>query len=143
MVPTAVSGIHFVASVVCMCSAAAGTFDATSVLVLLDIHCSLAVGATTAAVVGLDATFSASAAGAAIFSVSMVAGAVAGAVAAGVAMWVLSAAVISTPLVCTVQTLPYPSVLSLSILVQPLFHLATFYATRACMHLCKCGRHTF
>ena len=74
MVPTAVSDIHFVDAVACMCStvacmcyAAAGTFDAAAVLVLPDIHCSLAVGAATAAVVGLAATVAASAAGAANF----------------------------------------------------------------------------
>ena len=137
MVPTAVSGSSFVAAVACMCSSAAGTFGAAAVLVLPDIHCLIAVGAATAAVVALAATVAASASGAANFSVSVVAGDVA----AGFSTWVLSAAVLSTPLVCTVQTFPSPYVLSLSTLVQPLLHLATFYAAYACMHLRTCGRH--
>ena len=107
MVPTAVAGIHFVAAVACICSAAAGTFGAAAVLVLPDIHCLLAVGAATAAVFGLAATVAASAAGAANFSVYVVAGAVA----AGVATWFLSAAVLSTPLVCSVKIFPFPSAL--------------------------------
>ena len=45
VVPTAVAGIHFVAAVACMCSAAAGTVGAAAVLLLPDIHCLLAVGA--------------------------------------------------------------------------------------------------
>ena len=139
MVPTAVSGIHFVADVACMCSAAAGIFGAVVVLVLPDIHCSLDVGAATAAVVGLAATVAASSAGTTNFAVSVVAGAVA----AGFATCVLSHAVLSTPLFCPVQTFPSPSVLSLSILVQPLFHLIMFYSARACMHLRTCGRHPF
>ena len=139
MVPTAVAGIHFVAAVACMCSAAAGTFGDSAVLVIPDIHCLLAVGAATGAVVGLAATVDASAAGAANFAVYVVAGAVA----TGASTWVLSDAVLSTPLVFPVQIFPSPSVLSLSILVQPLFHLATFYAARACMHLHTCGRHPF
>ena len=139
MVPTAVAGIHFVAAVACMCSATAGTFGAVAVLVLPDIHCLLAVGSATAAVAGLAATVVASAAGAANFSVSVVAGAVA----AGVATWFLSAVVLSTPLFFTVQIFPSPYALSLSILVQPLFHLATFYTARAFMHLRTCGRHLF
>ena len=88
------------------------------------------VGAATAAVVGVVATVSASDAGAAIFSVSVVSGAVS----AGVATWVLSSAVISLPLVFPVQTFPSPYVLSLSILVQILFRLTAFYAARACMY---------
>ena len=98
VVPTAVAGIHFVADVACMCSAAAGMVFADVVLVLPDIHYSLEVGAATAVVVGVVATVAASDAGAAIVAVSVVAGAVA----AGVATWVLSAAVFSTPLVCPV-----------------------------------------
>ena len=146
MVPTAVASIHFVDAVACMCStvacmcyAAAGTFGAAAVLVLPDIHCLLAVGDATDAVVGLAATVAAYAAGAANFAVSVVAGTVA----AGVATWFLSAAVFSMLIFCPVQIFPSPSVLSLSILVQPLFHLATFYAARACMHLRTCGRHLF
>ena len=139
MVPTSVSGIHFVNAVACMCSAAVGTFGAAAVLVLPDIHCSLAVGAATSAVVGLAATVAASAAGASNFSVSVVSGAVA----SGVATWVLSSALLSTLLVFSVQTFPFPYVLSLSILFQPLFHLATFYAALAHMHLRICGRHPF
>ena len=139
VVPTAVAGIHFVADVACMCSAAASTFGDAAVLVLPDIQCSLAVGANTTAVAGLAATDAASSYGDANFAVSVVAGAVAD----GVATWVLSAAVLSTPLVYPVQTFPSPSVLSLSILVQPLFHLATFYDARACMHIRTCGRIPF
>ena len=104
MVPTAVAGIHFVDAVACMCSNASVTVFYAVVLVLPDIHCSLAVGAATAAVVGVVATVAASDAGADIVSVSVFAGAVA----AGVAMWVLSADVNSTPLVCPVQTCPSP-----------------------------------
>ena len=96
--PTAVAGIHFVAAVACMCSAAAGTDVATAVLVIPDIHCLLAAGDATAAVVVVVATAAASAAGVANFDVSVVAGAVA----AGLATWFLSAAVFSTPLVCPV-----------------------------------------
>ena len=139
VVPTAVAGIHFVADVACMCYAEAGTFGTAVVLVLPDIHCLLDVGAATADVVGLAATVAASAAGASNFAVSVVAGAVA----AGVATWFLSAPVISTSLVCPVKIFPSPSALSLSILVQTLFHLATFYAARACMHLRTCGRNLF
>ena len=139
MVPTDVSGIHFVAAVACMCSAADGTFGAAVVLVLPDIHFSLAVESATAAVVGLSATVVASSAGAANFAIFVVAGAVA----AGVSTCFLSAVVLSTPLVCPVQIFPSPSALSLSLLVQPLFHLATFYAARACMHLHTCGRCLF
>ena len=139
VVPTAVAGIHFVAAVACMCFAAAGTVVGDAVLVLPDIHCLLAVGDATAAVVGVVATVATSDAGAAIVAASVVAGAVD----AGVATWVLSDAVLSTPLFCSVQTCPYPSVLSLSILVQLLFHPATFCAARACMHLRTCGRHPF
>ena len=138
VVPTAVAGIHFVAAVACLCSATDGTVVAAAVLVLPDIYFSLVVGAATAAVVvGVVSTVAASDAGAASVVVSVVAGAVA----AGVATWVLSADVISTPLVCPVQTFPSPSVLSLSTLVQILFHSATFCAARACMHLRTCGRH--
>ena len=108
MVPTAVSGIHFVDAVACMCSAAAGTGVAATVLVLPDIHCSLVVGAATVVVVGVVASVAASDAGAAIVIVSVVAGAVDD----GVATWVLSAAVLSMPLVCPVQTCPSPSIFS-------------------------------
>ena len=139
VVPTAVAGVHFLAAVACMCSAAAGTVVAASVLVLPDIHCSLAVGAATVAVVVVAATVAASDAGSAIVAISVVSGDVA----AGVYTWVLFAAVLSKPLVSPVQTCPSPSVLSLSILVQLLFHPATFCAARACIHLCTCGSHTF
>ena len=107
------------------------------VLVRPDIYCSLAVGAATAAAVGVVATVDGSDAGAAIVAVSVIAGTVAD----GFTTWVLSADVLSTPLVCKVQTCPSPSVLSLSILVQILFHPETFCAARACMHLRTCGRH--
>ena len=137
VVPTAFAGIHFVAAFACMCSSVAGMAGADALLVLPDIQCSLAVGASTAAVVGLVSTVAASDAGAAIVSVSVVAGAVA----AGISMWVLSAAVISMPLFFSVKTCPSPSVLSLSILFQLLFHPATFCAARACMHLRTCGPH--
>ena len=109
------------------------------IMVLPDINCSRAVGAATAAVVGVVAPDAASDAGAATVAIYVVAGAVAD----GIATWVLSSAVLSMPLVCPVQTCPSPSVLSLSILVQILFHLATFYYARACMHLRTCGRHPF
>ena len=98
VVPTAVAGIHFVDSVACMCSDASGTGVCAVVLVLPDIHCLLVVGDSTAVVVGVVANVAASAAGAAIVVVSVVDGAVA----SGVATWVLSAAVLSTPLVCPV-----------------------------------------
>ena len=107
VVPTAVAGIHFVATIACMCSAAAGMFGSAAVLVLPDIHCLLAVGAATDDVVGLAATVAASVAGAANFSVSVVASAVSD----GVATLFLSAAVLSTPLVCPVQIFPSPSAL--------------------------------
>ena len=42
--PTAAAGIHFVATVECMCPAAAGTVVAAEVVVPPDIHCSPAVG---------------------------------------------------------------------------------------------------
>ena len=122
----------FVADVVCMCSAVAGTVIAAAVLVLSDIHCPFVVGDDTAIVVGVVATIAASAAGAAIVIVSVVAGAVA---------VLLSTAVLSTPLFCPVQTFPSQFVLSLFILVQLLFHPATFCAARECMHLRTCGRH--
>ena len=83
------------AAVACMCSAAAGTVGAAAVLVLPDIHCSLSVGAATAAVVGVVANDAASDTGDATFAVS----AVAGFVAYSVATWVLSAAALSTTLV--------------------------------------------
>ena len=137
VIPTDVAGIHFVASVACMCSAAAGTIVAADVLVLPDIHCLLAVGAITAAVVGVVATVSASDAEAAIVFVSVVAGSVSD----GFATWFLSAAVLSAPLVCPVQTFPSQFFLSLFILVQLLFHPATFCAARECIHLRTCGRH--
>ena len=108
VVPTAVSGIHFVDDVAFMCYSAAGTVGAATVLVLPDIHCSLAVGDSIADVVGLVATIDASDARASIVAVDLVACAVAG----GVAMWVLSDAVISMPLVCPVQTCPSPSIFS-------------------------------
>ena len=127
------------ADVVCMCSAAAGMVVAAAMLVLPDIHCSLDVGAAPDAVVGVVATVVAYDAGAAIVAVYVVAGAVA----VGVSTWILSADVLSTPLVCPVQIFPSPSDFSLSVLVQPLFHLAIFYDARACMHLCTCGRHLF
>ena len=139
VVPNAVAGINFLASIVCMCSAAAGTVGTSAVLVLPDIHCSLAVGAATAVVDGLVATDGASDAGSATVAVSVVAGAVS----AGVSTMFLSAAVLSTSLVCPVQTCPSPSVFSLYILVQLLFHLETFYAVRACMNLRTCGRPPF
>ena len=66
----------------------------------------LAVGAATADVVGVVATDAASDAGDATVSVSVVDGAVV----VGVATWVLSAAVLSMPLVCPVQIRPSPSV---------------------------------
>ena len=104
------------------------------------MHCSLDVGAVTAVVVGVVATVAAFDAGAAIVDVSVVA-VVADDVAARVDTWFLYAVVLSTPLVCPVQTCPSPSVLSLSIHVLLLFHLATFCAARACMHLRTCGSH--
>ena len=124
VVPTDVAGVHFVAAISCMCSATDGTVFAAAVLVLSDIHCSLAVGGATSVVVGVVATVAASDAGAAVVAVSVVAGAVS----AGVSTCVLSDAVLSTPLFCTVQTCPSPSVLSLSILVQLLFHMETLCA---------------
>ena len=113
MVPTAAAGINFVASVACMCSATIGTVVAAAALVPHDMYCFLVVGAATAVVVGVVATVAASDAGAAIVDVSVVAvvsGAVAGDVADGVATWLLSAVVLSKPLVCPVKTCPYPSV---------------------------------
>ena len=107
VVPTAVAGINFVDAVACMCSAAAGTVVAAAVLVLPDIHCLLFVGDATAVVVGVVATVAASDAGDAIVVVSVVSGAVA----SRVATWVLSAAVLSTPLVCSVKIFPFPSAL--------------------------------
>ena len=95
VVPTAAAGIHFEAAVPCICSAAIGTVVAAAVLVPPGIHCSLAVGAATAAVVGVVATDAASDTGAATFAVSVVAGFVA----YRVATWVLSAAALSTTLV--------------------------------------------
>ena len=127
------------AAVACICSAAAGTVLAVAVLVLSDIHFLLVVGDATDVVVGVVATVATYAAG----DANVVVYVVTGAVAAGVAMWVLSAAVLSTPLVCPVQTCPSPSVLSLSIHVLLPFHPATFCAARACMHLRTCGRHPF
>ena len=106
VVPNAVAGINFLASIVCMCSAAAGTVGTSAVLVLPGIHCSLAVGSTTAIVDGLVATDGASDAGSATVAVSVVAGAVS----AGVSTWFLSAAVLSKSLVCPVQTCPSPYV---------------------------------
>ena len=67
------------------------------------MHCLLAVGAATAVDVCVVATVAASDAGAAIVDVIVVA-VVSGAVAVGVATWFLSAVVLSTPLVCPVQT---------------------------------------
>ena len=137
VVPTDVAGIHIMADVAFMCSAASGTFVAAALLVLPDIHCLLVVGGATAFVVGVVATVAASNAGASIVVVSVVSGDVA----SGVATLVLSAALLSSPLVCPVQTCPSPSILSLSSLVQFLFHLETFCAARACMHLRTCGCH--
>ena len=94
VVPTDVAGIHFVSDVACMCSAEAGTIVSAAVLVLPDIHCSLAVRAATAAVVGVFSIVAESDAGGVIVAVSVVAGAVA----AGVATWVLYAAVFSKPI---------------------------------------------
>ena len=105
VVPTAVAGIHFVSAVSFMCSAAAGTVVAAAVLMLPDIHFLLVVGAATADVVGVFATVAASNAKAFIVAISVVSGDVSD----GVATWVLSAAVLSTPLVCPVQTCPSPS----------------------------------
>ena len=107
VVPTAAAGIHFVAAVVCMCSAAIGKVVDAEVLVPPDMHCSLVVWDATSVVVGVVATVAASDAGAAIVDVSVVAGAVS----AGVSTWIMSAVVLSTPLVCPVQTCPSPSVL--------------------------------
>ena len=137
MVPTSINGIYVVAAVACICFDVSGTFGADSVLVIPDIHCSLAVGAATADVVGVVATDAAADAGAATVDVSVFAGAVS----AGVAMWFLSTAVLSTSLVFSVKTFLFPSFLSLSILVHPLFHQATFYGARAYMHLSTCGSH--
>ena len=140
VVPTAASGIHFEATVACMCSAEIGMVVAAAVLVPPGMHCSLAVGATNPVVVGVVATVAASDDGAAIVDVSVVA-VDAGAVATGVATCFLSAVVISTPLVCPVQTCPSPSFLSLSIHVLLSFHPATFFAVRVCMHLRMCRPH--
>ena len=127
VVPNAAAGIHFEATVACMCSAAIGTVVAAAVLVPPGMHYLLAVGSATAVVVGVVATVAASDSGAAIVDVSVV-DVVAINVAAGVATWFLSAVVISTLLVCSVQTCPYPYVLSLSIHVLLPFHPATFCA---------------
>ena len=85
VVPTAAAGINFEAAVECMCSAAIGTVVAAAVLESPGKHCSLAVGAATAVVVGVVATVAVSDAGAAIFDVSVVA-LVDDAVTSGVAM---------------------------------------------------------
>ena len=138
--PTAVADTHFEAAVACMCSAAIGTDVAAAVLVPPGMHCLLAVGDATDVVVGVVATVAAYDAGAAIVDFYVVA-VVVGAVAAGVDMWFLSTVVLSTPLVCPVQTRPSPSVLSLSIHVLIPFHSETFFAARACMHLRTCGSH--
>ena len=74
VVPTDVAGIHFMAAVACMCYTAAGTDVAAMVLVLHNIYCSLAVWASTAAVVGVVSTVAASDAGAVIVPVSVVSG---------------------------------------------------------------------
>ena len=141
VIPTADAGIHFVDSVACMCSATIGTVVAAALLVPPDMHCSLAVGADTAGVVGVVATVAASDSGAAIVAVS-VATVFAGAVDVGVAtLSALSASAPSTPLVCPVQIFCYPSVLSLSTHALRLFRPAKFCAARACMHLCTCGPH--
>ena len=139
-VPTAAAGINFVSAVACMCSAAVGTVVSDAVLVPPDMHCLLVVGSATSVVVGVVATVAASDAGDAIVDFSVVAVAD-GAVAAGVATWFLSSVVLSTPLICPVQTCPSPSVLSLSIHVVLPFHPATFCAALACMHLRTCGPH--
>ena len=89
VVPTAAAGINFEADVACMCSAAIGTVVDAAVLLPPGMHCSLAVVAATAVVLGVVATVAASDAGAAIVYVSVLA-VVAGAVAAGVATWFLS-----------------------------------------------------
>ena len=140
VVPTAAAGIHLEAAVACMCSAAIGMVVAAAVLVPPGMHCLLAVGDATGVFVAVVATVAASDAGVAIIDVSVVA-VVAGAVAAGVATWFLSAVVISTPLVCPVQTCPSPSVFSLSIHVLLPFNPAMVCAARACMHHCTCGPH--
>ena len=143
VVPTAAAGIHFVADVACMCSDMDGTVVAAEVVVPHDMHYSPAVRDFTAVVVDAVATVAFSDAGVAIVAVS-VAAVVAGTVAVGVTtLSSLSDAAPSTPLVCPVQTCPSPSVLSLSILVQLLFHPEWFYAARACMHLRTCGRQPF
>ena len=103
VVPTAAADTHFEDDVACLCSAAIDTVFAATVLVPPGMHCLLAVGAATAVVVGVVATVAASDAGAAIVDVSMVA-VVADAVADGFSTWFLSAVVLSTPLVCPVQT---------------------------------------
>ena len=51
VVPTAASGIHFVAAAVCMCPSVAGNVVANEVVVPPDMHFSPAVGAATAVVV--------------------------------------------------------------------------------------------
>ena len=67
---------------------------------------------------------------------------VVGAVDVGVAtLTALSTAAPSAPLVCTAQTCPSPSVLSLSTHVLRLFYQAMFCAGRACMHLRTYGPH--
>ena len=88
------------------------------------------------------ATVAVSDARAAIVDFSVVA-MVSGTVAAGVATWFLYDVVLSTPLVCPLQTCSSSSVLSLSIHVLLPFHPATFCAARACMHLRTCGLHHF
>ena len=102
MALTAADGIHFVAVVACMCSAAVGTVVAAVLLVPPDMYCLLAVGDATAFVDGLVAIVAASDAGSAIIVVSLVA-VVDGAVTSGVATSVLSTYVLSTPFVCPVQ----------------------------------------
>ena len=139
VVPTADVGIHFVASVACMCPAAAGTVLADEVVVPPDMHFSPAVGAATAVVVDVVSIVAAFDAGSAIVAVSVDA-VFAGAVSVGVAMLsALYAAAPSTPLVCLVQTCTYPSVLSLYTHVLRLFHQETFCAALACMHIRTCG----
>ena len=135
--PNFVSDLHFVDAFACMCSAAAGIVVAAVGLVLSDTYFLLVVWFASDVVVGVVATVAASAAGASIVVVSVVAGTVD----AGVATWVLSAVGISIPLVCPVQTSPSPSIFSLSRLVQLLFHPATFCAARPCMYLRTFGRH--
>ena len=139
--PTTAAGINFAAYDACMCPAVDGTFFADKVVVPTDMHCLPAVGAASAVVVDVVAGVAAFVAGAAIVAV-YVAALVVDVVAVGVAtLTSLSAAAPSTLLVCPAQTFPSPSVLSLSTHVLRMFLQATFFAARACMHLCTCRPH--